>query len=278
MNRFLYAEGNPWTLVDPSGHMIGCSSTSSDLCNETTAVKYKNTPAGKNAAKKVSANDHDSTSPGPTGTPQSTPGVVTETTGTCSILVCDPSDHAVVLDTDAVTLPGGKTWSFKDNIVAGKSWEDTVYDELLKRFPPPKYIILRSYSLKNAQGDSIRIGGKIQKPDFQVYSQSGRLVGVSEAGAGTFDYLTGAKEAQLFRYRTALDIAGRPDIDVEPYLALRGRPVSGLADGMSAALGILSMVDIVVSIVAEEKQREQLEWLKDNDPDYYQFITSFGTL
>ncbi len=73
MNRFLYAEGNPWTFIDPSGHMIGCASASSDLCDETTAVKYKNTPAGKKAAKKISAHDHDHpnapTKPKPLATP-----------------------------------------------------------------------------------------------------------------------------------------------------------------------------------------------------------------
>ena len=56
MNRFLYAEGNPWSMVDPSGHGA-CASSSSDLCDETTAIKYKDSQAGKNAKKKVSGRD-----------------------------------------------------------------------------------------------------------------------------------------------------------------------------------------------------------------------------
>ncbi len=117
MNRFLYAEANPWTLVDPSGHMAGCASASSDLCNETTAVKYKNTPAGKTAKKKVS--DHDHPCQGMSGAdlaacraPYSAPTPKAQSTPTCSSSICNASAPTTAVETDWSTWANAKIdWS-----------------------------------------------------------------------------------------------------------------------------------------------------------------------
>ena len=74
--------------------MIGCASASSDLCNETTAVRNKNTPAGKKAARTVSAHDHDNVNH-PTA-PLSTPS---GTTGACPGPTCG-SAPSVTTETD----------------------------------------------------------------------------------------------------------------------------------------------------------------------------------
>ena len=55
MNRFLYAEANPATLVDPTGHQV-CHA-GSDLCDETTAIKYHATAAGKAALRRTRNRD-----------------------------------------------------------------------------------------------------------------------------------------------------------------------------------------------------------------------------
>jgi RHS repeat-associated protein len=57
LDRYLYAAANPETLVDPTGHMVGCASSSSDLCDETTAVKYKAGSGAMAAATRVSGRD-----------------------------------------------------------------------------------------------------------------------------------------------------------------------------------------------------------------------------
>ena len=56
MNRFLYAEGNPATLIDPSGHMAMCAT--SDQCDETMAIRYRSTIGGREAARRISRRDH----------------------------------------------------------------------------------------------------------------------------------------------------------------------------------------------------------------------------
>lgn len=56
MNRFLYAEGDPTTLVDPSGHMAMCAT--SDLCDESQAVRYRGTTGGREARIRSHLRDH----------------------------------------------------------------------------------------------------------------------------------------------------------------------------------------------------------------------------
>lgn len=53
MNRFAYAEANPWTFSDPSGHATCFSS--SDLCDETTAIKHQGTQAARDAMRRMSS-------------------------------------------------------------------------------------------------------------------------------------------------------------------------------------------------------------------------------
>ena len=50
MNRFAYAEANPWTFSDPSGHATCFSS--SDLCDETMAIRHQGTAAGRDAVRR----------------------------------------------------------------------------------------------------------------------------------------------------------------------------------------------------------------------------------
>ena len=59
MNRYLYAEGNPATLVDPSGHMAMCATA--DLCDESLAVRYRTTAGGRDAARRIRSRDHGGT-------------------------------------------------------------------------------------------------------------------------------------------------------------------------------------------------------------------------
>ena len=50
MNRFAYAEANPWTFSDPSGHATCFAS--SDLCDETMAIRHQGTAAGRDAVRR----------------------------------------------------------------------------------------------------------------------------------------------------------------------------------------------------------------------------------
>ena len=50
MNRFAYAEANPWTFSDPSGHATCFSS--SDLCDETMAIRHQGTAAARDAVRR----------------------------------------------------------------------------------------------------------------------------------------------------------------------------------------------------------------------------------
>jgi hypothetical protein len=53
MNRFLYAQGNPTSLVDPTGH----SPCNSDACDENAAVAHRNTAEGKAALRRLQARE-----------------------------------------------------------------------------------------------------------------------------------------------------------------------------------------------------------------------------
>ena len=50
MNRFAYAEANPWTFSDPSGNATCFAS--SDLCDETMAIRHQGTAAGRDAVRR----------------------------------------------------------------------------------------------------------------------------------------------------------------------------------------------------------------------------------
>ena len=50
MNRFAYAEANPWTFSDPSGNATCFAS--SDLCDETMAIRHQGTQAGRDAVRR----------------------------------------------------------------------------------------------------------------------------------------------------------------------------------------------------------------------------------
>jgi hypothetical protein len=50
MNRFLYAQANPATLIDPTGH-TACSNA--DLCDESMAIRYRHTTSGSAAARRM---------------------------------------------------------------------------------------------------------------------------------------------------------------------------------------------------------------------------------
>ena len=94
MNRFLYAEGNPWSMVDPSGHGSyyegeGCG-PGGIYCGSTGTQQKAKTNAAK-VAKTGNPHHHDSPNgPGPQGTPAGTPTAGTEVTGTCTGSACAP--------------------------------------------------------------------------------------------------------------------------------------------------------------------------------------------
>ncbi len=57
LNRFLYAEASPATLVDPTGHAAVQGCASSDLCDETMAIRHGGTAAGREALKSMARRD-----------------------------------------------------------------------------------------------------------------------------------------------------------------------------------------------------------------------------
>jgi len=165
----------------------------------------------------------------------------------------------------------------------GTAWEDWAYSDLSARFPESQYLILRNNSLKypgtfadpSLAGKSVRIGGSIQKPDFIVINRaSGRLVAYAEAGAGSYNYLTGPKETQLFvRYSAAvekMELGYQPE--VVPYYALRtgGRPIlEPTVRWLSRITAVVQLADIAVESFALGREYEQEKWLIDNDLDFF---------
>ena len=168
------------------------------------------------------------------------------------------------------------------NAAKGSNWQATVKQMLEKEYPSSEYTIIENTSLKNTNDQTIYINGKYVRPDFLVYDNaSGRLAVVGEAKTGNLTYLSGRGQDKLYVYKDYIDQSGYDDVELRAYYALDepsaaadGDVLGTIADTAGKVVGPLILLDIIINAVRNTQQQQQLDWLRQYDPDYYLQITA----
>lgn len=108
---------------------------------------------------------------------------------------------------------------------------------------------------------------------------SGRIAATYEAKTGTLTYLSGpAEQAQLFRYNEALRRVGYGTPDVIRIYELADESVGPRLSRTTTRMGRLGnaldiiglMIGVAADAVTLQRYEESLQWLRTNDPDYYE--------
>jgi hypothetical protein len=193
-------------------------------------------------------------------------------------------DAAIVAGT--VTDVRGQTTSLtiKQNAKAGAKWQDQVRQTLEQQYDPSKYDILENMAIRNQRGEVVKINDKYVRPDFQIINRAtGRIAAIYEAKTGSLTYLSGPGQQVILRYqRYAARVGYKAPPVYKMYKTrnanLEDRP-AGALDYLSGAVAVLGALDLGLQLYEQEQQREkyqqQLDWLKQNDPEYYNRLQEY---
>lgn len=156
---------------------------------------------------------------------------------------------------------------------------------LRERFPPELYdVVENTKGLRNEAGQMLRWrtgrGGYII-PDRYVFNRaSGRLVLIAQARAGKSGFYLWSKSGptarMYFRTRALADKVYErgPAPAVEVYTRYRELLPAAVRWQVRASrtvniLSVLSILGAAADKVQEDRVREDVDWLRTNDPDYY---------
>jgi RHS repeat-associated protein len=193
-----------------------------------------------------------------------------------------PARDAVVVAGTVNDVQGQTTpLQIAQNAKAGANWQAQVRQSLQQQYDPNKYDIVENRGIVNQNGDVVKINGRYVRPDYQVIDKaSGRIAAIYEAKTGSVTYLSGPGQKVLLRYQQyasqvgykAPPVKGMYKVRDPSREAVEDRP-AGALDYLGGAVAVIGAIDLGLQLYEQEQQRQryqqQLDWLKQNDPDYY---------